>query len=335
MCSNCRDKPKFGGGGVKKQACQHRRCLQPTRTGGGQCAIGKNPQGAPEPDPDDASQPKAAARGAEVAYSSAAKPQGGALVGLRVRHYWGGSRKWFKGKVVGFDELSGAHTVRFDDTEVGSYMLDDEDAEKWELEVELNAGDAEAAQAAPPPSTGSQAARAAPQPSAGSQAARAAPQPSAGSQAAQAAPPPSAAASQLSCGRHASAAACASRTRHKACFEHVFEEELLVDGALLYSPVSSPPPPEQLVSPGDATFTDMFVLIKWPFVGGLHWVRGIILRRSKGKKRFQTIDGQEHVANFTVRFADGVADVALLPDKYTTDCSAPGCWSWCLLEDDV
>ena len=38
-CPNCRDKPKFGGAGVKKQACQHRRCLQPTRTGGGQWAI--------------------------------------------------------------------------------------------------------------------------------------------------------------------------------------------------------------------------------------------------------------------------------------------------------
>ena len=32
-CPNCRDKPKFGGAGVKKQACNHRRCLQPTRTG--------------------------------------------------------------------------------------------------------------------------------------------------------------------------------------------------------------------------------------------------------------------------------------------------------------
>lgn len=38
-CPNCRDKPKFGGAGVKKQACQHRRCLQPTRTGGGQWAV--------------------------------------------------------------------------------------------------------------------------------------------------------------------------------------------------------------------------------------------------------------------------------------------------------
>ena len=38
-CPNCRDKPKFGGAGVKKQACQHRRCLQPTRTGGGQWAM--------------------------------------------------------------------------------------------------------------------------------------------------------------------------------------------------------------------------------------------------------------------------------------------------------
>ena len=37
-CPNCRDKPKFGGAGVKKQACQHRRCLQPTRTGGGRWA---------------------------------------------------------------------------------------------------------------------------------------------------------------------------------------------------------------------------------------------------------------------------------------------------------
>ena len=33
-CPNCRDKPKFGGTGVKKQSCQHRRCLQPTRTSG-------------------------------------------------------------------------------------------------------------------------------------------------------------------------------------------------------------------------------------------------------------------------------------------------------------
>ena len=44
-CPNCRDKPKFGGAGVKKQACQHRRCLQPTRTGGGQWAIRPNGEG--------------------------------------------------------------------------------------------------------------------------------------------------------------------------------------------------------------------------------------------------------------------------------------------------
>jgi hypothetical protein len=43
-CPNCRDKPKFGGAGVKKQACQHRRCLQPTRTGGGQWAIRSSQQ---------------------------------------------------------------------------------------------------------------------------------------------------------------------------------------------------------------------------------------------------------------------------------------------------
>jgi hypothetical protein len=43
-CPNCRDKPKFGGAGVKKQACQHRRCLQPTRTGGGQWAIRQQQQ---------------------------------------------------------------------------------------------------------------------------------------------------------------------------------------------------------------------------------------------------------------------------------------------------
>ena len=44
-CPNCRDKPKFGGAGVKKQACQHRRCLQPTRTGGGQWAIRQSGDG--------------------------------------------------------------------------------------------------------------------------------------------------------------------------------------------------------------------------------------------------------------------------------------------------
>ena len=43
-CPNCRDKPKFGGAGVKKQACQHRRCLQPTRTGGGQWVIRQQPR---------------------------------------------------------------------------------------------------------------------------------------------------------------------------------------------------------------------------------------------------------------------------------------------------
>ena len=55
-CPNCRDKPKFGGAGVKKQACQHRRCLQPTRTGGGQWAIRQHQQTALEADSDDASQ---------------------------------------------------------------------------------------------------------------------------------------------------------------------------------------------------------------------------------------------------------------------------------------
>lgn len=44
-CPNCKDKPKFGGAGVKKQACQHRRCLQPTRTGGGQWAIRQQQEG--------------------------------------------------------------------------------------------------------------------------------------------------------------------------------------------------------------------------------------------------------------------------------------------------
>jgi len=34
-CPNCKDKPKFGGAGVKKQACQYRGCLTPTRTGNG------------------------------------------------------------------------------------------------------------------------------------------------------------------------------------------------------------------------------------------------------------------------------------------------------------
>ncbi|EOD06215.1 hypothetical protein EMIHUDRAFT_446541 [Emiliania huxleyi CCMP1516] len=34
-CPNCKDKPKFGGPGVKKQACQYRGCLTPTRTGNG------------------------------------------------------------------------------------------------------------------------------------------------------------------------------------------------------------------------------------------------------------------------------------------------------------
>jgi hypothetical protein len=55
-CPNCRDKPKFGGAGVKKQACQHRRCLQPTRTGGGQWAIRQHSQGADGDSDGDVSQ---------------------------------------------------------------------------------------------------------------------------------------------------------------------------------------------------------------------------------------------------------------------------------------
>jgi len=30
-CVNCFDKPKFGGPGVKKQACSGRKCLCPNR----------------------------------------------------------------------------------------------------------------------------------------------------------------------------------------------------------------------------------------------------------------------------------------------------------------
>ena len=55
-CPNCRDKPKFGGAGVKKQACQHRRCLQPTRTGGGQWAIRQQQNTTTDADSDDQSQ---------------------------------------------------------------------------------------------------------------------------------------------------------------------------------------------------------------------------------------------------------------------------------------
>lgn len=31
LCQNCKDKPKFGGSGVKKQACRERACLCPNR----------------------------------------------------------------------------------------------------------------------------------------------------------------------------------------------------------------------------------------------------------------------------------------------------------------
>ena len=54
-CPNCRDKPKFGGAGVKKQACQHRRCLQPTRTGGGRWAHRPPVATSGDVDSDDAS----------------------------------------------------------------------------------------------------------------------------------------------------------------------------------------------------------------------------------------------------------------------------------------
>ena len=55
-CPNCKDKPKFGGAGVKKQACQYRRCLQPTRTGGGRWAHRPQQSSETVSDSDDASQ---------------------------------------------------------------------------------------------------------------------------------------------------------------------------------------------------------------------------------------------------------------------------------------
>ena len=63
-CPNCRDKPKFGGAGVKKQACQHRRCLQPTRTGGGQWAMRPPNQQDGDSDGDVTSQDSTAPYGA-------------------------------------------------------------------------------------------------------------------------------------------------------------------------------------------------------------------------------------------------------------------------------
>lgn len=66
-CPNCKDKPKFGGAGVKKQACQYRRCLQPTRTGGGRWAHRTQP--TTDVDSDDASQ-ESASQESTVPYRS-------------------------------------------------------------------------------------------------------------------------------------------------------------------------------------------------------------------------------------------------------------------------
>jgi len=33
-CINCMDKPKFGGPGIKKQACSRRKCMYPNRSSG-------------------------------------------------------------------------------------------------------------------------------------------------------------------------------------------------------------------------------------------------------------------------------------------------------------
>lgn len=71
-CPNCRDKPKFGGAGVKKQACQHRRCLQPTRTGGGQWAVRQQQQGEGDSD-GDASQDSTVPYGGSSPQQSAVK----------------------------------------------------------------------------------------------------------------------------------------------------------------------------------------------------------------------------------------------------------------------
>lgn len=76
-CPNCRDKPKFGGGGVKKQACQHRRCLQPTRTGGGQWAVRPHGQGSLEYGNDSDGDDGNISQDSTVPYSPALGPRGG------------------------------------------------------------------------------------------------------------------------------------------------------------------------------------------------------------------------------------------------------------------
>jgi len=73
-CPNCRDKPKFGGAGVKKQACNHRRCLQPTRTGmGHRDALRQAMTGQPAYAEDDSDASEAASQDSTIPYGSPAR----------------------------------------------------------------------------------------------------------------------------------------------------------------------------------------------------------------------------------------------------------------------
>ena len=59
-------------------------------------------------------------------------PRGQALVGQRIRHFWGSKLGWFMGNVTMFDQQSGEHTVHFDDGDVEVYVLDNE---SWKLDL--------------------------------------------------------------------------------------------------------------------------------------------------------------------------------------------------------
>ena len=60
------------------------------------------------------------------------KPSGGALVGYRVAIWWDGDDKWFSGVVKSFSRFRG-HTVLYDDGELKTHKLDNEDEEdEWE-----------------------------------------------------------------------------------------------------------------------------------------------------------------------------------------------------------
>ena len=68
----------------------------------------------------------AVAKEVEADASRCEYPRGDALIGRRIKVYWEGDGKWFKGRVASYDPEDEVHTVVYDDGDQRYYTLFDE-----------------------------------------------------------------------------------------------------------------------------------------------------------------------------------------------------------------